>query len=385
MDITIVIGYQLFAKRLLESEVIFGLMDGQMRTEEGLSRRPKTQPSTIDWHHTRKVLMHSYGESEGFTAKDMKSSGHKDGKDDVTANTEKDQVSEHSDFEAERSSDEEMPGLKQRQDEIKAFLDGFNDSDTAGRFKAEAPQVSVQKAITAIMKEIRDLIPKGGGVFDPMGNGVQDVETGHGSLEDRRQTLYFEKTGTQMLRLFFESLKFRTGKEILEWFVQNRDGVPKTCHRVYRVGSNWFRLDLLKAGKWPEMGRVTFDEAHIIRNLDSTFYIAARLIPARELLLVTGTPQFNGTQDILAYANVFAARSGLDQYFHSLSGECPSVSQHIRTSEDIITKGWVQLRDNDPCPFIEALHKWANKDLPRRQWWCLLRQYRAAIGWKKRR
>jgi len=38
------------------------------------------------------------------------------------------------------------------------------------------------------------------------------------------------------------------------------------------------------------MGRVTFDEAHMIRNLDSTFYIGARLLPTHEMLLATGTP-----------------------------------------------------------------------------------------------
>ncbi|KAK3382003.1 hypothetical protein B0H63DRAFT_217821 [Podospora didyma] len=67
MDTTIVMGYELFAKRLLESKVVFELEDGKIRTDAGLAKRAKAQTSTIDWHHTRKVLMHSCGEAHGST------------------------------------------------------------------------------------------------------------------------------------------------------------------------------------------------------------------------------------------------------------------------------------------------------------------------------
>lgn len=97
-----------------------------------------------------------------------------------------------------------------------------------------------------------------------------------GLVKTSARLLSFEKKGIQILGLYFESLKLRNGQEMLQWCLQNRDQLPVSCRRVYRVGPGWFPLDLMQAGKWPKMGRVTFDEAHMIRNLDSTFYIAAR-------------------------------------------------------------------------------------------------------------
>ena len=97
-----------------------------------------------------------------------------------------------------------------------------------------------------------------------------------GLVKTSARLLSFEKKGIQILGLYFESLKLRNGQEMLQWCLQNRDQLPVSCRRVYRVGPGWLPLDLMQAGKWPKMGRVTFDEAHMIRNLDSTFYIAAR-------------------------------------------------------------------------------------------------------------
>jgi len=117
------------------------------------------------------------------------------------------------------------------------------------------------------------------------------------------------------------------------------------------------------------MGRITFDEAHMIRNLDSTFYIGARLLPTHKMLLATGTPQFNGTQDILAYANIFAARSTLDRYFGVLKGaECSAIIRGVKSSEDIVGKGYFSLQQMDDTSFVDRLHEWANNDLERRQW-----------------
>ncbi len=75
IDTTIVIGYQPFAKRLLESKVIFQLANAQFRTDSSLSRRPKSQKSMIDWQHTRRVLMDSYGRAEGFSPTDESHGG----------------------------------------------------------------------------------------------------------------------------------------------------------------------------------------------------------------------------------------------------------------------------------------------------------------------
>jgi hypothetical protein len=350
MDTTIVIGYQLFAKRLLESKVVFDLADGQVRTDMSLSRRAKTQRSTIDWHHTRKVLMHSYGEAHGFTPLKQEPFFYKAENDSCADGLEGAQVSDFGELENEDESpsNEDVPELARPLDEVEVFLKvygrgpGADDVDP-GTADPSTPQtktqtrasgISVDKAIAAIMRDMSrgESIPKGGGVFDPAGADLDDVETGSGSAQDRRHALSFEKKGTQMLRLYFESLKLHTGGDILRWYTQNRDQMPSKCRRVYSVGPGWFPVDLMKAGKWPEMGRVTFDEAHTIRNLDSTFYIGARLVPAREILLVTGTPQFNGTHDILAYASLFAARSGLDQYLHVIPrGECSAVIHGVKS------------------------------------------------------
>jgi hypothetical protein len=79
--------------------------------------------------------------------------------------------------------------------------------------------------------------PKGSGVIDPACPDLQDVETGSGSMKDRHQTLSFEKKGTRMLHVHFESLNLRTGQDILEWYVSHQDQMPIACHRVYHLGS----------------------------------------------------------------------------------------------------------------------------------------------------
>ena len=58
------------------------------------------------------------------------------------------------------------------------------------------------------------------------------------------------------------------------------------------------------------------------------------------MLLVTGTPQFSGhdTHDILAYANIFAARSGLDQYFNFIPEvEYSALIEGVQSSEGFST------------------------------------------------
>ena len=47
MDMAIVIGYELFAKRLLESSVVFELANGKVGTDAGLAKRAKAQRSAV--------------------------------------------------------------------------------------------------------------------------------------------------------------------------------------------------------------------------------------------------------------------------------------------------------------------------------------------------
>ncbi|KAK0701711.1 hypothetical protein B0T26DRAFT_877020 [Lasiosphaeria miniovina] len=360
-------GYELFAKRLLESKVVFKLGDSKVRTDAGLAKRAKAQRSTIDWHHTRKVLMHSYGQAHGFTPPKQGYFGAEEGSS--RGELEEDQMSDSEELHVvdkdKSTSDKDVPELSRSLDEVEAFLKAYGRSTgTAGADSATA--VSVNKAITAIMGDMHRGINTHEGVFDPASADADDVETGSGSDQDRRHVLSFEKKGRQMLRLYFESLELRTGGEILQWYAQNRDQIPRKCYRVYSVGSGWFPVDLLKAGKWPEMGRVTFDEAHTIRNLDSIFYIGARLVPAHEMLLATVNPQFNGTHDILAYASLFAARSGLDRYFDAAPGvECSAVIKGVKSSEEVVGKAYVTLQQMEDTSFIDQLHQWANKNLAR--------------------
>jgi len=344
--------------------------------------------------------MHSYSQAHRFTPEKQKDTGAQgDILEDELEGHRSDSEELDSVSEGNNTTEEHAPEHGRSLDEIVAFLEANSgitstadaDSSDAGpstppAMLSKAPNVSVNRAIDGIMRYTPRRVDTSEGVFDPVNTDTTDVETGSGSDQDRRQRLAYEKKGSQMLRLYFESLGLRSGADILRWYVQNPGQMPMRCHRVYSVGSGWFPVDLLKAGKWPEMGRVSFDEAHTLRNQDSVYYIAARLVPAREMPLVTGTPQFNGTHDIHAYASLFAARAGLDGYFEVDTGpECSAIINSVKSSEDVIRRGYVKIRHRaKDTSFITQLHQWADKDLARRRWWCLLRGYHTTIGWKKK-
>lgn len=135
--------------------------------------------------------MQSYGEAQGFTPRDEEPGSRKTKTDDFTDGLEGEQANAFDEDEDESTSDEDIPGLDQRQDEVKAFLEAYYQGPLAGETPLRAPQATVQKAISAIMDDTRIQIPRGGGVFDPL----EDVDTSSGSANDRRETLRFEKKG----------------------------------------------------------------------------------------------------------------------------------------------------------------------------------------------
>lgn len=373
MDTTIVIGYELFAKRLLDSRVEFQLADGQRKTETGLSRRAKNRQSTIDWQHTQQVLMDKYGQAHGFTTVERPMA------EMLLEDDEGVDIEDGEDVDM-ADSEEPLPGGEADEGQAGAPSPGAPRSGPSSKRR----NIPVATALSTILQEMKRSIPKEGGVLevDEDGDGEADGETSGGSDLDKRPTLSFQKKGRQMLRLFFSSLGIGTGGEMIEWYNQNQDKMPTACWFVYTLGSGWFPVELLKVGKWPEMGRITLDEAHIIRNTTSIYYTAAYLVPAHEALLVTGTPQYNGTQDVRAYATLFAARSGIDKYLRVGSNlDCAAVIDKCSSSRDVVDQHFVEPRpvDDDDSKFVDQLHEWADKDLRRRQWWCLLWGHRAKI------
>jgi hypothetical protein len=57
------VGYQLFAKRLLERKEVFELADNKVKTGTGLSKREKAGGSKTDWHRAWKMVMNARGGS----------------------------------------------------------------------------------------------------------------------------------------------------------------------------------------------------------------------------------------------------------------------------------------------------------------------------------
>jgi len=397
MDITtLVISYELFAKRLLEFKVLFKMEDGKTRTATGLSRRAKAHKTTIDWQHAQKELFDSYGQQFGYTPTRKRGPSSQEHEPADSEDSEDAEDSEDSDVgDDDQDGPEWDPSASDITDDmIRDFMKprvrgndkleqnsaSVGPSTPRKKPSSKPLRISAKEAIAAILRRITQSkgIEKGSDLSD---DSAVDGESDDGSEEDQRQSIMFEKKGGQLIRLFFDSMNITSGPDMVRWYLENPAGIPEKCFLVYTVGEQWFPLELLMAGDCVEMGRVTFDEAHILRNVGSTFHTSARLVPAHEVLLVTGTPQFNSPRDIYAYADIFAARSGIDRYLKAGSDDpCADIAKATSgKSEMVVQSGYAHHKPQNDTEFINALHHWANLDPPRRQWWCLLDRHRAAM------
>lgn len=209
MDMMIIIGYDLFAKRLHESMVVFELVNGKVRTESGLAKRTKAQRSTIDWHYTRKVLMHSYGQAYGFTPEKEKDTGAQgDVLEDELEGHRSDSEELDGVGEGNNTTEEHAPEYGRLLDEIGAFLEANSgiisiadaDSSAAGPstppvILLKAPNVSVNKVIDEIVRYTPYRIDTLEGIFNPVNINTPNIEIGNGSDQDRCQKLLYKKKG----------------------------------------------------------------------------------------------------------------------------------------------------------------------------------------------
>ncbi|KAG8159834.1 hypothetical protein KVR01_010471 [Diaporthe batatas] len=342
--ITIAMTIHLIEKRCLSSETF---VTGQDSFEELIghtNRRIVATPRKRNWATDAKGWFKNAFDGDG--ADEAAAEGALDGTtDDATASGTAD-ASEASDEESEDEPAEvEAPASR--------------DFNTACRRIWEEHKPPAGSSATPAEATGEFVVSK----IDPEGGDLR---------EGFNETL----SGVRLVQAFMRHHKIRTGQQALEWAKKHPGGIPVSGRTSYMLGPKFFSEEILKRGEHPIYWHVTLDEAHSLRNYGSIQHMTASLLPKNTMLLLTGTPIFNSMSDFRAYMFLYAAHSGIDVYLKLLETDVHRLDRAFESSEDLIRLGLVELKDDAGRGWVDALFAWADKDLARRQWWCLLADFR---------
>ncbi|KUI64438.1 hypothetical protein VM1G_11233 [Cytospora mali] len=352
MNTTIIVSYGIMANRFIGKTTVFTLVDGEKEEGSSLPRRVKTTPSKGPWGkyqsmeaaHLQKKIKVPFPHGNLPTTPAASQASFDNGPSSPLTATPK----------TPKSFQEDSPG------------------SSPGTTN---PARSVGAAIKYILKGMR----KGGNLDDSDGVVDFDADEADEPEHDNRTALLENIQGPKLLKLFFRARGIETAQGMLEFAAENPKKLPAYGEEHWRLTAKFFPLSMQKAGKTPIFEQLTFDEGHHVRNTDSTYHLAANLLPKRRLLVSTGTALYNSIEDVRGYSRLFADHTGIDKHFRYKSDEI-DVMDYITWSEDVVDQGYVEVQHGADEEFVKALHHWANEDLDRRQWWCLLRGYRAKLA-----
>lgn len=225
--------------------------------------------------------------------------------------------------------------------------------------------------------EIWEKIKPEGSEFEPHDNqGDIEIRPPDSNDSDKRKCLVATITGRPLVQMYLMALGIRTGTAAWKWANEHDYDFPVSAIKKTFLGPRFFDEGYLKDGKCPIFGHVTLDEAHGYRNYEAIQVAMAILIPKKTMLLLTGTPLYNSMADFRSYMLMFAAHYGIDIHLELLTDNIHELNGKFNSSEDLIKLRLVGRKEGCNEEFIKALFDWANEDLERRTWWCLLRGFR---------
>lgn len=349
MNITIVMSYGLMAQRYISSTTFFELFNGDTISETSLPRRVKSTPSKQKWHNMTDIEREHIQSRMGKRSRQGPIPG---------VNPDIGSASQPSDAPMAGSSPRtplsSAPGPSAQQTPA---------SDSPGR------RMTLNDAIRHIMDRIK--------FFTPPGSFSLDDDMQDGDEDDLRWSFSENITGQKMLKLYFRQLGMLDSPgEIVRLAEERPEELPSKASVVWRLTDHFFDINMLMQGRWPTFSQVTFDEGHQVRNEGSTFHFAASLLPKDRLLISTGTPLYNSINDVRGYSKLFSCHSRVDKHLVFNSAKV-DVLDYITWSGDIVPAGIAYATDKSDPGFVESLHRWADEDLDRRQWWSLLAGYRS--------
>lgn len=395
-------SYGIITSRFVEHQTIFKLKSGNT-VSAYLPRRQKGDPAPIAWDQIKDDFMTNYQQRNTPV---KAHSGDNRGTEDQDEQDGQDDGDEDGTFQEpivlddnESDADSQDPDLAALEDNNTADVAGpeasYNGSDDMPSTPASRPRPSASGSTnlprmtsTRILNQIlKAFVGNTKNAPEDTFNKhleSQDTDTvpdlrDDGIDGDKRKRIVESIKGSRMLKLYFAHKKMKVGPELLQWAEKNVKSLPIECVTFWRMGHNFFNVDMARQGKTLRFGILAYNEAYNVRNTSSSHHYAANLIPCQSILELFGTTMFNNVVDCQGYMFLFAMHTNLDARFTYDFATPVSVSVLTR-SQDVITRGIVTvLSDDDDNGFLDRLHAWANQDLPRRQWWCFLAKYRSFI------
>lgn len=360
MNTTIIISYGIMANRFIGKTTNFTLVNGKSIDADFLPRRVKSTPSKAPWAkyqsmeaaHLQKKMMAPFGTAKG-TSTPATSPGPR-----------------NEDAFPTQLSTPKTPGS----------VDEDSAESTTAPPSAKGPTTharSVGAAIKYILTKMRsdDGQSASQGVLD-----LEDDDPPEAAPENDSRTALLENIqGPKLLKLFFRAKHIDTPQGMLDFAREFPDELPVSGKEHWRLTGKFFPIAMQKAGKTIIFMQITVDEGHHARNVDSTYHLTINLLPKHRLLISTGTALYNSIQDVRGYSRLFADHCRIDKYFSCSSDEL-DIMDHITWSEDVVKMRFVRVIGPTDDGFVQKLHEWANQDLDRRQWWCLLQGYRAKLS-----
>lgn len=196
--------------------------------------------------------------------------------------------------------------------------------------------------------------------------------------EDKRDCVVEKITGPKLIQFYLLKMGVRSGRAVRDWYKNNPDRIPVSGERRSYLGAKWYKESITKNGVGPIAEHVSFDEAHNLRNYGSVQHNVATLLPKKSQVLFTGTPVYNSLSNMRAYMFQMASLCMIDLHLE-LTGDdidLNVLSRDYTHSNELVETGLVSINPGADQAFVQSLFEWADQDLSRRKWWCLLRKFR---------
>lgn len=313
----IFISYGVLVSRFIDAETIFTDLNGNM-TSAVLPRRDKGELSTVHWADMGKKLEDNF----------LQRQKHGEAKCEAEHSNEKSDADADDDADADADLPS-TPAFKRKRRMTTGQTDGTSPTSRAAvlDFLVDFHKKVLKKHQQAPEQNLNEQF---------------DVYVQEGDEADNREVINESVTGQRMLKLFFRHKGLDINSELIDWCKANEKELPAACRCVWRLSPKFFDINGLKSGDGLQIRIVCYDEAHALRNINTTHHYAALLLPAQSLLGLSGTSMFNNTEDVKGYSSLFAARSGLDDDFNFV-GKDPDIltSGIVRKSKDVVKQGFV--------------------------------------------
>lgn len=337
MDTTLIMTYQLATRRFITNETRILTVGNKDVNLGSTVRRARGTPRKKNWENVPSTWVPDDDTSAGQSA-------------------------------GQPSPDEGDNGDEQSDDEDEDDAEAIEEEEVVD----QPGVVNFKTAINIVWKRIKEkhLLCE-----EPV-SGKESHVLVPGTSNDQRMSMEETIQGPALLALFMRHMKIRTGQGVLNYSDDHEEELPVTGRKVFRLGRWYFDEDRMKRGEWPICSLVSFDEAHILRNVNSTYHIMAALIPKKAQVLYTGTPIYNDPSDIRAYMALAAHLSGIDRDLELVSDDVERLAQHFTSSKALIEQGLVAIKSGANHQRLEKCFSWCDEDLDRRRWWPLLAAFR---------